>query len=68
VVLRKEVRDRRVLLDNDEEDMEGGLFNMGNNEDFEGLRPEIDVGEGPVHAVRTGHDIVMQETLVRRNG
>ena len=65
VVLKKEVRARRILP-NDEEEMEAEMFDLGHDEDFDGLRPEREVGEGLVHAVRTGYTIVMQEVLIPR--
>jgi len=67
VVLRKAVRGKRVLPEH-EEDTKTLLFNMGDDEDFESLRPERNVGEGSVDAVPIGHDVVMQEVLVRGRG
>ena len=48
VVLRKEIRGRRVLP-NCEEGTETPLFQMEEDEDYEGLRPERKVGEGQLH-------------------
>jgi hypothetical protein len=63
VVMKKEVRGRRVLPNNEEE-IEAELFDMGADEDFEGLRPHREVGEGPEPPVGTGYDVVRKEVLV----
>lgn len=62
VVLRNEVRSRRVLTQN-EGNGEARLFDMGEDDDFEGLRPEKEVGEGPLPTVPSGHNVVVQEIL-----
>lgn len=61
VVLREEVRGRRVLPNHvEEEDAE--LFQMGEDKDFDGLRPEREVGEEQVPAACTGQDVVLEPT------
>jgi len=65
IVLRKEVRGKRVLPDNIEAN-EPELFRMGEDDDFEGLCPQREVGEGPSAAVNTGQDIVLEEVLRQR--
>lgn len=62
VVLRKEVRGRRVLPSTGE-DRETELFNMGDDEDFEGLRPDREVGENPGDEIFTGQDVELEEVL-----
>ena len=65
VVLRKEVRGRRVLPNiEDEEDAQ--LFQMGQDEDFAGLRPDREVGEQEVEMAATGEDVILQPVM-RRN-
>lgn len=59
VVLRKEVRGRRVLPTNNEE-TEGELFQMGHDEDFDGLRPDREVGEGQIRPATTGQDVPVE--------
>ena len=65
VVLRKEVRGRRVLPNN-EDDEEAELFKMGEDEDFEGLRPDREVGEQDVEPAATGEDVLLQP-IIRLN-
>lgn len=59
VVLRKEVKGRRVLP-NEGEDVEVELFQMGNDNDFDGLVPEREVGEEPVLPAATGINVVVE--------
>jgi len=59
VVLRKEVRGKRVLP-NEDDVVDAELFQMGEDEDFLGLRPNRDVGEGQVPAARTGVDVIVE--------
>lgn len=65
VVLRKEVRGRRILPSNDD-DEETELFQMGEDEDFEGLRPDRNVGEEELEAAATGEDVLL-EPVIRLN-
>lgn len=62
VVLRKEVRGRRVLP-SDGQEAEATLFQMGDDEDFEGLRPEREVGEDQIPVAMTGQDVLLQPVL-----
>jgi len=62
VVLRKEVRAKRILP-HEEEEREAEMFHMGHDDDFDGLRPEINVGEGPAQAVATGHNVFLREDV-----
>jgi hypothetical protein len=59
VVLRKEVRGRRVVPNNESE-TEPELFQMGQDEDFEGLRPDREVGEQAVEAATTGENVILE--------
>jgi hypothetical protein len=61
-VLRKEVRGRRVLPNNDS-DEEPTLFQMGRDEDFEGLRPDRDVGEQEVLPSETGENVLLEPVV-----
>jgi len=63
IVMRKEVRNKRVLP-NHEEEVEAEMFTMGADEDFEGLRPQREVGEGLEPPVSRSHDVVREEVLV----
>jgi len=65
VVLRKEVRGRRVLPDNNSEE-ELRMFHMGRNEDFKGLRPDREVGEQEVPTAATGENVIL-DPIVRPN-
>jgi hypothetical protein len=65
VVLRKEVRGRRVLPNNEDEE-DAQLFEMGQDEDFEGLRLDREVGEQEVEMVATREDVILQPVM-RRN-
>lgn len=65
VVLRKEVRGRRVIPNN-EDDEDAQLFAMGQDEDFEGLHPDREVGEQEVEMAETGEDVILQPVM-RRN-
>ena len=65
VVLRKEVRGRRVIP-NSEGDEDAQLFAMGQDDDFEGLRPDREVGEQEVEMAETGEDVILQPVM-RRN-
>jgi hypothetical protein len=65
VVLRKEVRGRRVLP-NSEDEEDAQLFQMGQDEDFEGLRPDREVGEQEIEMAATGEDVILQPVM-RRN-
>ena len=64
VVLRKEVRGKRILPTTN--DKEGTLFGMGRDEDYEGLRPDREVGEQGLPPADTGVDVVL-EPLIRGN-
>ena len=59
VVLRKEVRGKRVLPNNGE-DVEAQLFEMGADEDFHGLRPEREVGEEQIPAAPIGENVILE--------
>ena len=63
VVLRKEVRGKRVLP-GEEDKAEQFIFAMGEDENFEGLRPEREVGEQPHPGVSTCQNVMLQEVLV----
>ena len=39
--------------------MEAELFQMGDNEDFEGLRPEREVGD-QIPSATTSHNVVLE--------
>ena len=56
VVLRKDIRGRRVLPSS-ADDPEVQLFQMGQDDDFHGLHPEREVGEGQVAPAQTGQHI-----------
>lgn len=58
VVLRKEVRGRRVLPNNNN-DEEPTLFQMGRDEEFEGLRPDREVGENGLEPATTGETVIL---------
>ena len=58
VVLRKEVRGKRVLPNNGE-DVEAQLFEMGADEDFHGLRPERKVGEEQIPAAPMRENVIL---------
>ena len=64
VVLRKEVRGKRILPTTNDE--EGILFGMGRDEDYEGLRPDCEIGEQELPPADTGVDVVL-EPLIRGN-
>ena len=64
-VLRKKVRGRRILPTNDD-DEEAKLFQTGEDEDFEGLNPDRDVGEQDLEPAATGEDVVL-EPVIRLN-
>ena len=72
VVLRKEVRGRRILPTNNDDGEETVLFQMGQDEDFEGLRPEREVGEQEEEPAATGEDVILQPVIrlnrARRGG
>ena len=59
------MRGRRILPTNDD-DEEAELFQMGEDEDFEGLRPDRDVGEHDLEPAATGEDVVL-EPVIRLN-
>ena len=63
IVLRKEVRSRRILPEGSKES-NAPLFTMGNDEDCEGLRLERELQEGQQEAVGTGHDVLLEEVFV----
>ena len=65
VVLRKEVRGKRVLPNNEGEE-EAELFQMGRDEDFEGLRPDCEAGEEELAPAATGEDVLL-EAVFRPN-
>lgn len=65
VVLRKEVRGRKVIPNNEDDD-DAQLCAMGQDEDFEGLRPDREVGEQEVDMAETGEDVILQP-IMRRN-
>lgn len=65
MVLRKEVRGRRVLPNTYDE--EGILFRMGRDDEFEGLRPDRDVGEHEVAPAETGVNVVIQQVIRANN-
>ena len=65
VVLRKEVRGKRVVPNNSE-DVQPQMFEMGIDEDFDGLRPDREVGEGQVPAAATGETVVLEPIRRRR--
>ena len=67
VVLRKEVRGRRVLPNTNNED-DAELFQMGRDEDFEGLRPDRDVGEQELPPAATGVNVYLQPLNPRNTG
>ena len=64
VVLRKEVRGKRILPTTNDD--EGRLFGMGRDEDYEGLRPDREVGEQELPPAATGVDVVL-DPLIRGN-
>ena len=70
VVLRKEVRGKRILPTTNDD--EGSLFGMGRDEDYEGLRPDREVGEHELPTASTGVDVVLDNPIrgnnVRRGG
>lgn len=66
VVLRKEVRGKRILPSTINE--EGRLFGMGRDEDYEGLRPDRAVGEHALAPAETGVDVVLEQALPPMNG
>lgn len=53
-------------MPNYEEDAEVELFEMGDDEDFDGLRPEREVGEEQFPIASTGHNVVLEPTQRRR--
>jgi hypothetical protein len=59
VVLRKDVRGKRVIP-NSENEEEPELFQMGQNEDYEGLRPDREVGEQELPPAATGVDVYLE--------
>jgi hypothetical protein len=65
VVLRKEVRGKRVLP-NSEINEKATLFQMGRDVDFEGLRPDREVGEQELVPAATGVDVLL-EPVIRTN-
>lgn len=65
IVLRKEIRGKRVLPSNEDEG-DPQIFRMGADDEFEGLRPEREVGEGPAAAVATGQNVLVQEVFMTR--
>jgi len=52
-IVRKKVRDKRLLSDNEDES-EQEMFNIGDDENFEGLHLEKEVGEDAMLVVWTG--------------
>ena len=62
VVLRKEVRGRRVVPNNGDDD-EAELFQMGEDENFEGLRPDREVGQEEIEPAATGEDVILEPTI-----
>ena len=62
VILRKEVRGRRVVPNNDKEE-EPELFQMGLDKDFAGLRPEREVGEHELEPANTGEDVIIPSVI-----
>jgi len=67
VVLKKDVRRRRVLP-NELEDVEAPLFEMGHDNDFDGLQLEREVGEEPMPFVGTGQNVVVEPVRRPRRG
>lgn len=53
------MRGRRVLPHSDSE-VEPELFQMGADEDFEGLRPDREVGEQVVEPATTGENVILE--------
>jgi len=51
-------------LPNDAEDVETKLFQMGDDDDFDGLQPKRDVGEGEIPEILTRHNVLIKR--VRR--
>ena len=64
-MLRKKVRGRRILPINDDGE-ETVLFQMGQDEDFEILRPKREVGEEEEEQAATGEDVILQP-IIRLN-
>ena len=67
VVLRKEVRGKRVIPESNSEG-ETELFHMGRDDDYEGLRPNLEVGEQDVPQARTGEDIILEPAITGQVG
>ena len=67
VVMRKEVRGKRVIP-NEGSDHEAQLFQMGHDDDFEGLRPDRDVGEDEEEAADTGEEVILEPAIRANRG
>lgn len=67
IVLRKEVRGRRILPNNENIE-EPALFQMGRDEEFEGLRPDRDVGEGGLQPATTGENVLLDHVRLPNRG
>jgi len=48
------------VLPNDSEDVEVPMFQMEEDEDFDGLRPEREVGEDEVPSAGTGLNVIVE--------
>ena len=56
----------RIVLPNNEDEEDTKLLQMGQDEDFKGLRPDREVGEQKVEMAATGEDVILQP-IMRRN-
>lgn len=56
------------MIPNEGTDQEAQLFQMGRDEDFEGLRPDRDVGENREEAADTGEEVILEPAIRANTG